>query len=567
VLIEEWNGRAWRIENDHADPGGGQGELTSVSCAAETFCQAVGPFTNAYGLVGRNWYPDEISQDNSLHLQSVSCPAAGSCMAVGAWAPGRVTRPYAMQYSGAGWRSRYVRNPFGGGARFQQVSCRSTTQCAAVGYEGLKEITATWSSSSWAEPRVFTDVHAHSIQITGLTCVPGAHCIIVGVENREPGEEQGVAFVSDGTSWVRRQFSTPSPAQLSELLGISCPSPSNCYAAGDFSSLRPAWFDALLEHWNGRTWSELVAPQVPDDASLVGIACPGVHDYMAVGSSLDDFRVAETDNLVEMLTPGSKAWTLVAPPRASGVSSASLTSVACPSNRWCIAIGWAFLSGVGEVDIAYTWNGAHWTYTLLPSPWGAKRTDLTSVACSAVAHCTAVGTFENASSRAEALSESLSAGRWVLHGITDPPGSTQAALTSVACPVATTRCEAVGWSASSGPSRPLAASFNGSAWVVRTPPAPAGARAGQLHGISCNTAGACSAVGWFQGADGLYYTLAERSSPSWTSGSFQIEASANVPGAPITTYDAISCPSADRCRATGAFFAGGVGLPLAERLG
>src|SRR5438128_2358635 len=77
-------------------------------------------------------------------------------------------------------------------------------------------------------------------------------------------------------------------------------------------------------------------------------------------------------------------------------------------------------------------------------------------------------------------------------------------------------CVAVGSYRKPGTQVTLAEAWNGTAWTTQTTPNPAGATASQLSGVSCSSATACTAVGYYSDRSGTH-TLAEAcNGTAWT---------------------------------------------------
>ena len=110
---------------------------------------------------------------------------------------------------------------------------------------------------------------------------------------------------------------------------------------------------------------------------------------------------------------------------------------------------------------------------------------------------------------------------------------------------------------------PGAAAAPGPGWSVVPTPSPAGATESALFGVACSSAGACTAVGYFQ-ASNRSAPLAER----WDGTAFSVQP---VPRAGFSSMlHGVSCPAANACTAVGAsrIFTGGGEfrfVPLAER--
>jgi len=108
---------------------------------------------------------------------------------------------------------------------------------------------------------------------------------------------------------------------------------------------------------------------------------------------------------------------------------------------------------------------------------------------------------------------------------------------------------------------PLAETWDGTEWALRTAPVPAGAAEGNLKGVSCTSSTQCTAVGFFESSSGADEPLVER----WN-GTVLTQGTAPSPGgAAAARLKSVSCTSSTACTAVGAFESGGEEATLAER--
>jgi hypothetical protein len=112
-------------------------------------------------------------------------------------------------------------------------------------------------------------------------------------------------------------------------------------------------------------------------------------------------------------------------------------------------------------------------------------------------------------------------------------------LDGVSC-VSASACTAVGfyWTNSRRVPRTLTESWNGTAWTIVPSPSP-GRGSNYLSGVSCTSAAACTAVGYGTGP------LIE----SWNGSTWSVVPSPNPPGGAVLF--SVSCPSAAACIAVG----------------
>jgi hypothetical protein len=255
------------------------------------------------------------------------------------------------------------------------------------------------------------------------------------------------------------------------------------------------------------------------------------------------------------------SWAIQATPNPAGSADVSLSAVSCPSTANCTAVG-QYTSSAGSMEtLAESWDGSTWAIQATPNPSNATVSGLDAVSCGSGTTCTAVGGYNNnTSGDEETLAESWDGSTWAVQAIPSPSGAPDAELDGVSC-VSAVRCTAVGWYITSAQSEvPLAERWNGSTWVVRATPSPAGSTGVSLSAVSCTQASSCTAVGGYS-SGGTGVPLAEY----WNGSTWTIQAIAAPPGATGSSLDAVSCSSATSCTAAGSYVnSSGDQLSLAE---
>jgi hypothetical protein len=146
---------------------------------------------------------------------------------------------------------------------------------------------------------------------------------------------------------------------------------------------------------------------------------------------------------------------------------------------------------------------------------------------------------------------------WVIQATPNPAGATYILLSGVSCASAAA-CTAVGYyDNGSGVYVTLAEAWNGSRWKIQSTPNPAGG--GILYGVSCTSATACTATGGYENSSGAQVTLAER----WNGTKWKIQSTPN-PARGGILYG-VSCTSATACTAAGGYVnSSEVAVTLAE---
>src|SRR5436305_5682568 len=179
----------------------------------------------------------------------------------------------------------------------------------------------------------------------------------------------------------------------------------------------------------------------------------------------------------------------------------SLAGISCSSSTWCVAVGDYVDSSNLDAALIERWNGVGWTIVPAPNPAGTRRLRLFGVSCTSSKACVAVGNRDVGTGSVDAIAE-----RW-----------------------------------------------NGSSWTLETMPAGLS----ELHGVSCSSRNACTAVGGNQAVrwDGA----------SWTTQTFAPPP--NLDPQRAVRMDSVSCASATACIAVGFYFPNGGGAiqPVADR--
>ncbi len=284
------------------------------------------------------------------------------------------------------------------------------------------------------------------------------------------------------------------------------------------------------------------------------VSCTSPDFCMAVGGSVNAIPLAEEWN-------GTDWSILPAETFPPGGVTGGLHGVSCTSSSACTAVGnySDFIAGGPQMPFVETWNGDTWSAQNVPNPVG--RPNLYSVSCASSIACTAVGYYEN-SNGYQGYSEIWNGSTWNLESMPSPSDSTGTMVTSVSCASANA-CTAVGFylDASAGQyGLTLAEVWNGSTWSVQDTPSPAGVES-FLSAVSCPAPNDCIAVGYSSPPSSGAVGLAE----VWNGSAWSIESVPSPSGATGNLPFAVSCFSAAACTLTGYYTdSSGEGFALAE---
>ena len=363
---------AWSIQRTPNPAGARYSILSGLSCTSRTACTAVGYFTNSAGTGvtlaerwdGTGWSiqrtPNPAGATSSL-LFGVSCVSTTECTAVGSTTNrAGTTMPLAERWNGSRWSIQRTPNPSGtnptGLSYLGGVSCASATACFAVGYSGNSfgtagaPVTARWDGTRWAIQRTPRPAGASAGFLSGVSCGSPTSCTAVGFFINRAGAGVTLAERWDGTSWSIERTPNPEGATATQLVSVSCTSPSLCTAVGFFTD-------------------------------VTGI----------------EVMVAERRNGV--------GWVIQRTRYPAGALSVELVFVSCASARSCTAVGYYSNASGYDVRLTERWDGTAWSIQRIPNPAGATSTQLLAVSCESSARCVAVGGFTNGAGTGVTLAE------------------------------------------------------------------------------------------------------------------------------------------------------------------
>ncbi|HEV3266750.1 MAG TPA: hypothetical protein VG014_14605, partial [Acidimicrobiales bacterium] len=263
ALSDAWNGAAWTsiptAGGTAADP-----VLSAVTCLSSTRCVAVGSTgvkinmgsTLIESWNGTTWTATAGPNLNATfndELLGVSCPAVGTCLAVGQatsvfaivnelLAVGLVAGTWSLVSTGA------PTQPGPQGSGFNGVSCPTTTACVAVGNGigsgGGPPIAEVGNLSGLA---VSPTIGIGTGTLLGVTCWTTLNCIAVGGTGT-------ASTILNGSGWTPIATPTP-PGGAPVENGIACSTPrGDCLIVGDAGSGPPTNFALILRYNAAGYW-------------------------------------------------------------------------------------------------------------------------------------------------------------------------------------------------------------------------------------------------------------------------------------------------------------------------
>ena len=360
-----------------------------------------------------------------------------------------------------------------------------------------------------------------------------------------------MTVAASGTSSWTIENASSSEAKTAVLLSDVCWRPRACVAVGGSPSGSAS---ALV--WNGSKWSVLGTPPGSGQTTLDGVSCSSAKVCTAVG-----YTSSGRTNATLAEGWDGTAWAVQPTPTLADPSGsyAYLKAVSCRSPKACTAVGYAINKQTSKT-LAETWNGSKWTVQATPAPAGSVQSWLNGVSCASAVSCIAVGYYDPSSGSALPLVEQWHGTKWTVQTTPKPRAASGSYLYSVSCSSATA-CTATGsYLDFTGHAKTLAEAWNGSAWALQATPNPGGALAiDYLTSVSCTSAHACTAVGYYAVSASRQMTLAE----TWDGSAWRAQPTPNPRTAASSNLVSVSC-AGNACAAVGYSSTATTSMMLAE---
>jgi hypothetical protein len=454
---------------------------------------------------------------------------------------------------GGSWQAEPTPNPGGlANGTLEAISCSGPRACIGVGsYVDDAGTTVTlaqlWNGTTWQRQAPANPAGSGGSQLTGISCDGPYACTASGFYLDAAGADVPLAERWNGVSWRIQPVPSPAAATASGFFAITCRSTRACTATGTYDNSAGQAL-TLAEAWNGSGWAIQPTPNPAGAvASQLGaVSCTSPHACIAVGSQEGDSGIPQT--LAEVWNGAH--WHIQHTPAIPGATGGQFTGVSCAAAYACTASGYSSDSSGATSALAGSWNGTGWQVQSTPNPAGAVASELGAVSCTSLHACTAAGAYIKGKGTIVTLAEAWNGSAWVIQPTPNPSGSKNNQLNGISC-TASGACTSAGVQAgSAGFSVPLAEGWNGAVWRLRTVPSPTGAKISELEGVSCASATACTATGFYDNTPQTNVTLAE----SWNGTAWKLRATPNPAGAIASNLQAVSCPSPSACVAVGDYF-------------
>jgi len=228
-------------------------------------------------------FPDPV-------IDSLQCFSLGNCVMSGAYLPssGPQMAMYAVETNGIwGGLTEFSQLPTGADTtldnQFQSISCPSAGNCVAVGQYGINEFTdntimiATETDGTWAQavqmvlPSAFNTGDQDAIPLAISCSGSTSNCTMVGTYDDASDFRQAMADTETDGTWAQAVETTlpsdqQSGSQNAQLEGLECTSAGNCEAAGSYENIDSYQLPMVVQESDG-TWNQAASVQVPSDST------------------------------------------------------------------------------------------------------------------------------------------------------------------------------------------------------------------------------------------------------------------------------------------------------------
>jgi hypothetical protein len=214
---------------------------------------------------------------------------------------------------------------------------------------GTHPLLIHWDGTSWSNFPSAPDPNGSQQYFTAMTALSTNDVWMTG--QHFVGGVGEVALIEhfDGRAWSM----VPTPNVPNALPALAPVSANDIWAAGG----------SFILHWDGSAWNQVKGATTPGAPTITSLAAVASNDVWAVGVSHQAGRHGKSLQLIEHWD--GMSWSLVATPPASQGTAGELTSVAAVSTNDVWAVGFLTLPN-GSAGIEH-WDGTSWSLIAVPT--------------------------------------------------------------------------------------------------------------------------------------------------------------------------------------------------------
>jgi len=353
-------------------------------------------------------------------LGGVSALSKSNAWAVGTWA--RTTGPFKTlveHWTGGRWRVQASPNPGHDSNQLASVVALSRTQAWAVGTyqtagQSVHTLVEYWNGKAWKVQRSPSPVNGNNT-LSSVAAVSDSSVWAVGNTLGTTGQQKALIEHWNGRSWSVQH--SPSLGSASILQAVAAVSRSNVWAIGYYKSSDGTSAKTLVLHWNGTRWkTQASANPSATQNYLCGVAATSATNAWVSGTYV---QAGFQGPLMEHWN--GKAWNTHASPQPAGYEY-DPCSIAALSSRsiWAVGSHW---HGDANRTLIEHWNGATWKTQKSPNAaTGAMDQNvLTAVTVTSASNAWAAGSsYVRNSGHIRPLIEHWNGSRWNLQSAAIP---------------------------------------------------------------------------------------------------------------------------------------------------
>ncbi len=369
--------------------------------------------------------------------------------------------------------------------------------------------------------------------------------------------------------WHPTQIALPKNAAsnpVAELNAVACVTAKDCVAGGRYDTSSGLRLATVAPEFG--TWARahtLAMPKNVDtanpDSSVSSLACPASRLCVAVGTYFDSSGQEQAFAAMQAHGKWQRAQEISPPANIATGGLAQLNGVSCVSVGNCVAVG-DYKSNAGFAMLAVREASGHWkrAFELRNPPSSGPQANPApfSVSCWAPGHCTAVGSYNDKSGHQQAFAITDTGNRWAQATKITPPknATSDTALFGVSCGRAF-GCTAVGdYEDAKFVLHGMVTSHGRHGWQpAREILAPSGNETAGLNAVSCFGAGSCVAGGFAADSGGTGPTVVTETSGHWgRAARISLPANGLATSKREATLTGIACLKGTACTAAGWYF-------------
>jgi hypothetical protein len=433
------------------DSADGSSSVTALSCGSPGNCSAGGYYANSADDVSQVFVVNEkkgtwgraaelagiasLNVGKSARLESMSCPSAGNCSAIGFYSIGEDNRRsfVAGEKNGKWGKAQKVPGTqsleIAGTAPIMSVSCSSAGNCAAFG---------TYSTASGTTPSYVVSeargvwhkaVRLPGVTIDALSCAAAGNCVAGGYSVAHVITSSGHAITVGEVrgKWGKPRDLAGTPAKASgvpRVTAVSCRSAGNCTAGGDYATKDGV--QAFVATESKGAWRKaeqlpgIAALNVGRNSALFSLSCASAGNCSTGGYYVDAKGVFEA--FVADERGGTWARAQEVPGTAGlnigpvGFTAAQVSVLSCRSPGSCGAAGhYTDKKGSQQVFTDSQTRGG-WAKAAEVPGTGALNSggtaDLLALSCASAGNCGAGGYYTDREDHPHAFVAGQRSGTW-----------------------------------------------------------------------------------------------------------------------------------------------------------